>query len=66
VKGDVEMEEGDKREEERIEDLELAEGDSKDVRGGDKRVFEITQDVTVNKAKTADKAFTAMDGYIKG
>ena len=23
-------------------------------------------DVTVNKAKTADKAFSAMDGYIKG
>jgi hypothetical protein len=27
---------------------------------------EITQDVTVNKAKTADKAFSAMDGYIRG
>lgn len=25
-----------------------------------------TQDVTVNKAKTADKAFKAMDGYIRG
>ncbi|HWW53677.1 MAG TPA: hypothetical protein VNY84_07905 [Acidimicrobiales bacterium] len=25
----------------------------------------VFQDVTVNKAKTADKAFTAMDGYIK-
>lgn len=24
------------------------------------------QDVTVNKAKTADKAFNAMDGYIRG
>jgi len=24
------------------------------------------QDVTVNKAKTADKAFKAMDGYIRG
>ena len=28
--------------------------------------YEIAQDVTVNKAKTADKAFTAMDGYIRG
>jgi hypothetical protein len=26
----------------------------------------VFQDVTVNKAKTADKAFTAMDGYIRG
>jgi hypothetical protein len=26
---------------------------------------EITQDVTVNKAKTADKAFNAMDGYVR-
>jgi hypothetical protein len=26
----------------------------------------IVQDVTVNKAKTADKAFKAMDGYIRG
>lgn len=25
-----------------------------------------TVDVTVNKAKTADKAFQAMDGYIRG
>lgn len=26
----------------------------------------IAQDVTVNKAKTADKAFNAMDGYVRG
>ena len=26
----------------------------------------ITQDVTVNKAKTADKAYQQMDAYIKG
>jgi hypothetical protein len=26
----------------------------------------VAQDVTVNKAKTADKAFNAMDGYIRG
>ena len=31
-----------------------------------KILFEITQDVTVNKAKTADKAFSAMDAYIRG
>jgi hypothetical protein len=30
------------------------------------KIAEITQDVTVNKAKTADKAFNAMDGYIRG
>lgn len=29
------------------------------------KVNEITQDVAVNKAKTADKAFTQMDGYIR-
>lgn len=29
-------------------------------------IFQITQDVTVNKAKTADKAFNALDGYIRG
>ena len=36
---------------------------AKSVKGGD---FTITQDVTVNKAKTADKAFKQMDGYIRG
>ena len=30
------------------------------------KMFEISQDVTVNKAKTADKAFGAFDGYIRG
>ena len=29
-------------------------------------IKEVTQDVTVNKAKTADKAFNAMDGYVRG
>jgi hypothetical protein len=33
---------------------------------GSGKIFEITQDVTVNKAKTADKAFKAMDEYIRG
>ena len=32
---------------------------------GQKVAGEITQDITVNKAKTADKAYTQMDGYIK-
>ena len=34
------------------------------MRDTQSKIFEITQDVTVNKAKTADKAFAAMDGYI--
>ena len=29
------------------------------------KIFEITQDITVNKAKTADKAYQQMDAYIK-
>ncbi len=29
------------------------------------KIFEVTQDVTVNKAKTADKAFDKMDDYIR-
>ena len=29
------------------------------------KIFEITQDVTVNKAKTADKAAQSFDGYIR-
>jgi hypothetical protein len=50
------------------EDLDLSsEAETDDVRGGDgKKVFQITQDVTVNKSKTADKAFNAMDDYIRG
>lgn len=30
------------------------------------RLGGVAQDVTVNKAKTADKAFNAMDAYIRG
>jgi len=30
------------------------------------KVWAAAQDVTVNKAKTADKAFKAMDAYIRG
>jgi hypothetical protein len=37
--------------------VELAESQLDKIAGG--------QDVTVNKAKTADKAYTQMDGYIK-
>jgi hypothetical protein len=36
------------------------------MKWGSKVSHEISQDVTVNKAKTADKAFQAMDSYIRG
>ena len=42
------------------EDLELGDEAAGAVTGG-----EITQDITVNKAKTADKAYSAMEGYIR-
>ena len=29
------------------------------------KIFEITQDVTINKAKTADKMFNQVDSYIR-
>ena len=29
------------------------------------KIFEVQQDVTVNKARTADRAFDKMDGYIR-
>ncbi len=48
-------------EEDLVEDLEVDKDSVDSIRGG-----EITQDVTVNKAKTADKAFTAMEAYIRG
>jgi hypothetical protein len=44
--------------------IELSESELSKVAGGE--TFKITQDVTVNKAKTADKNFQAMDGYIRG
>jgi hypothetical protein len=43
---------------------ELSDQQMEGVAGGQK--VQIQQDVTVNKAKTADKAFSAMDGYIRG
>jgi hypothetical protein len=52
-------------EEDRVEDLEVDKDSAESITGGGTK-FEITQDVTVNKAKTADKAFQAMDGYIRG
>jgi hypothetical protein len=56
-----------KLEEELGEDLEMSEDSAEKVRGGGKTSpTTISQDVTVNKAKTADKAFNAMDGYIRG
>jgi hypothetical protein len=30
------------------------------------KIFEITQDITTHKAKTADKAAAALDAYIRG
>jgi hypothetical protein len=53
-----ERKEREEREEDRVEDLDLSDEAAGAVRGG--------QDVTVNKAKTADKAFKAMDQYIRG
>lgn len=44
--------------------IELSESELSKVAGGE--TVKIAQDVTVNKAKTADKAFQAMDGYIRG
>jgi hypothetical protein len=44
---------------------ELADKVLDGVAGGDGCVRQATQDVTVNKAKTADKAFNAMDAYIR-
>jgi hypothetical protein len=41
------------------EDLELNDESADKIRGG-------SENVAVNKAKTADKAYTQMDGYIKG
>ena len=50
------------------EDLELTDESAENVRGGDKTAPTptINQDVTVNKAKTADKAFKSWSGYIRG
>ena len=45
-------------EQDQQEDLELDEKQAEGVKGG--------QPVTVNKAKTADKAFNAMSNYIRG
>ncbi|MDQ0471598.1 hypothetical protein [Labrys wisconsinensis] len=42
--------------------VELSEDDLATVAGG----TPVTQDITVNKAKTADKAYAIMDAYIKG
>jgi hypothetical protein len=41
--------------EDRIEDLELDDKQAEAIKGG----------ITVNKAKTADKAYAQMDGYVK-
>jgi hypothetical protein len=61
-----EREERRELEEDLGEDLELSEDSAEMVRGGDKNTPPVNTDVTVNKAKTADKAWKAMDGYIRG
>ena len=60
-------EERDKIAADAAEDLELQDETADAIVGGDKaKPVTITQDVTVNKMKTANKAFDAMDGYIRG
>ena len=44
--------------------IELSESELSKVAGGE--TLKITQTTSTNKAKTADKAFQAMDGYIRG
>jgi hypothetical protein len=44
--------------------IALSESELSKVTGGE--TIKIAQDITVNKAKTADKNFQAMDGYIRG
>ena len=49
------------------EDLELSGDSAEKVRGGNKTTpTTVNQDVTVNKAKTADKAFKSWSDYIRG
>ena len=45
-------------EKDQVEDLEVSDDAAEQVKGG--------ADVTVNKAKAADKAFKAMDEYVRG
>jgi hypothetical protein len=76
--GDLSAFEGLELTEEEVGLLEGAASDYPDVVGFDIRgglmnlgvaptlkIDDITQDVTVNKAKTADKAYAQMDAYIK-
>ncbi len=44
--------------------IELSESELSKVAGGE--TIKINQSVSTNKAKSADKAFQAMDGYIRG
>ena len=54
-------------EEDLQEDLELTGDAAENVRGGEKtQPITVNQDVTVNKAKTADKAFKSWSDYIRG
>lgn len=46
-------------------DIKVSNADAANVKGGDK-VLVVTQDVTLNKSKVANKAADALDGYIRG
>lgn len=43
--------------------VRFSESDVRQIAGGTS--VQVTQDITTNKAKTADKAYTQMDAYIK-
>jgi hypothetical protein len=54
-----------------VELTELTDEDLHQVSGGttagtEQQVFEIQQDVTVNKARTQDKMYNKWDEYIRG
>jgi hypothetical protein len=44
--------------------IALSESELSKVTGGE--TIKVTQDITLNKAKSADKAAAAVDGYIRG
>jgi len=55
------MDEREELEQDHIEDLDLAQ----DLEVPPEHLDGVIGGVTVNKAKTADKAYQAMDGYVK-
>jgi hypothetical protein len=56
VRDEQEQDRREELEKDQVEDLEVGEDAADQVKGGG----------AVNKAKTADKAFKAMDDYIRG